>query len=270
VRPVNLIPKEQQRRGSGVVEGRAGLGVYILLGFLAIAVLGVASVVLTSNKITKKEEEVAQIDRDTASAKAAAEALRPYGNFAQMKQSRVDTVNSLVDTSFNWERTLRSLSRTIPSNAWLTSFTGTVSPNVKVESEGGSAAGQLRGKTNAPAIALSGCTYSHSAVARMMVRMRNIDDVSDVVLQSSEKSESADESAQGQGDSGSDTGDDCRTNEKIAKFEILVVLGYDKTQAAAASVGASAVGGTGSGPVAAAQGAVATASSSSSSGASTP
>jgi Tfp pilus assembly protein PilN len=268
VRPVNLIPKEQQRRGSGVVEGRAGLGVYILLGFLAIAVLGVASVVLTSNKITKKEEEVAQIDRDTASAKAAAETLRPYGNFAQMKQSRVDTVNSLVDTSFNWERVLRSLSRTIPSNAWLTSFTGTVSPNVKVESEGGSAAGQLRGKTNSPAIALSGCTYSHSAVARMMVRMRNIDDVSDVVLQSSEKSESADESAQG--DSGSDTGDDCRTNEHIAKFEILVVLGHDQTQAAAASVGASSVGGTGAGPVAAAQGAVATASSDSGTGASTP
>jgi hypothetical protein len=102
----------------------------------------------------------------------------------------------------------------------------------------------------------------------MMVRMRNLDDVSDVVLQSSEKSESADETAQGDG--GSDTGDDCRTNQRIAKFEILVVLGHDKTQAAAASVGAAAVGGTGSGPVAAAQGAVATASSSSSAGASTP
>jgi Tfp pilus assembly protein PilN len=267
VRPVNLIPKEQQRRGSGVVEGRAGMGVYLLLGFLAIAVIGVTAVVLTSNKITQKKDEVAKIESDTASAKAAADALRPYGNFAQMKESRVDTVNSLVDTSFNWERVLRSLSRTIPSNAWLTSFTGTVAPSVKVEAEGGSAAGQLRGKTNSPAIALSGCTYSHSAVARMMVRMRNLDDVSDVVLQSSEKSESADQSAQG--NTGSDTGDDCRTNEKIAKFEILVVLGHDKTQAAAASMGAS-VGGPGSGPVAAAQGAVATASSSSSAGASTP
>jgi Tfp pilus assembly protein PilN len=267
VRPVNLIPKEQQRRGSGVTEGRAGLGVYLLLGFLAIAVLGVTSVVLTSNKITQKKEEVVQIDRDAASAKASAEALRPYGNFAQMKQSRVDTVNSLVDTSFNWERVLRSLSRTIPSNVWLTSFTGTVSPNVKVESEGGSAASQLRGQTNSPAIAMSGCTYSHSSVARMMVRMRNLDDVNDVVLQSSEKSESADQSAQS--DSGSDTGDDCRTSETIPKFEILVVLGHDKTQAAAASVGA-AVGGTGSGPVAAAQGAVATASSESSPGAPTP
>jgi Tfp pilus assembly protein PilN len=266
VRPVNLIPKEQQRRGSGVTEGRTGLGVYLLLGFLGIAVLGVAAVVLTSNSVSKKKEEVAQIERDTASAKASADTLRPYGNFAQMKQARVDTVNSLVTTSFNWERVLRSLSRTIPSNVWLTSFTGTVSPNVKVETEGGSAAAQLRGKTNSPAIAISGCTMSHSAVARMMVRMRNLDDVSDVVLQSSEKSESASESAAS--DAGSDSGDDCRTNDDIPKFEMLVVLGYDKTQSAAAA--ATTVEGTGAGPVAAAQGAAATASSSSSSGAPTP
>jgi Tfp pilus assembly protein PilN len=268
VRPVNLIPKEQQRRGSGIAEGRTGLGVYMLLGFLGVAVLGVAAVVLTSNSINNKKEDVAQIERDMASAKASADALRPYGNFAQMKQARLDTVNSLVDTSFNWERTLRSLSSTIPSDAWLTSFTGTVSPTVKLESEGGGAAAQLRGNTNSPAIALSGCTYSHSAVARMMVRMRLLDDVSDVVLESSEKSESADESATSSADSGSDSGDDCRTNEKIAKFEILVVLGHDKTQSAAAA--ANAVGGPGAAPVAAAQGAVATASSSSSSGAPTP
>jgi Tfp pilus assembly protein PilN len=260
-----LIPKEQQRRGSGVTEGRTGLGVYIVLGVLGLAVLGVAAVVMTSNSVNSKKDEVARLERDTASAKASAEALRPYGNFAQLEQARVDTVNSLLDTSFNWERVLRSLSRTIPSNAWLTSLVGTVSPNVKVESEGGGAAAQLRGKTNSPAVALTGCTYSHSAVARMMVRMRNLDDVSDVALQSSEKSESAEQSAASE--TGSDSGDDCRTDEKITKFEILVVLGYDKTQSASASAGT--VAGPGAAPTAAAQGAAASASSTSA-GAPTP
>jgi Tfp pilus assembly protein PilN len=268
VRPVNLIPKEQQRRGSGISEGRTGLGAYLLLGFLGIAVIGVAAVVLTSNNVNTRKDEVARLDRDTAGAKASADVLRPYGSFAQVKQARVDTLNSLVDTSFNWERTLRSLSRTIPSNVWLTSFVGTVSPSVKVESEGGAAAASSRGKTNAPAVALSGCTYSHSAVARMMVRMRNLDNVSEVVLQSSEKSDSAEQAANSQG--GSDSGDDCRTNQNIPKFEMLVVLAHDKTQAAAASAASGTVAGPGAGPTAAAQGAAAPASSTSSSGTPTP
>jgi Tfp pilus assembly protein PilN len=268
VRPVNLIPKEQQRRGSGITEGRTGLGVYLLLGFLAVAVVGVAAVVLTSNSVNEKKDEVAQLERETAAAKASADALRPYGNFAQVEQSRVDTVNSLVDTSFNWERTLRSLSRTIPSNVWLTQFAGTVSPNVKLEGEGGTPAAQLRGKTNSPAVALTGCTYSHTAVARMMVRMRNLDNVSDVVLQSSQKSESAEQQAATSDTGGADQGDDCRTDEKIPKFEMLVVLGHDKTQSAAATTGS--VAGPGAAPTAAAEGAAASASSTSSTGAPAP
>jgi Tfp pilus assembly protein PilN len=267
VRPVNLIPKEQQRRGSGVTEGRTGLGAYLVLGFLGVAVLGVALVVTTSNKVNEKKDKVAQLDQQTSSAKAAADTLRPYGSFAQVADSRVETVNSLLDTSFNWERVLRSLSRTIPSNVWLTSFTGTVSPSVKVESESGGAAATARGKTNSPAVALGGCTYSHSAVAKMMVRMRNIDDVSEVLLQSSEKSDSAEQTAGAAGAGNDSSGDDCRTDNDITKFEILVVLGYDKTQSAAA---AAAVAGPGAGPVAAAQGAVTTASNTGSASQPTP
>jgi Tfp pilus assembly protein PilN len=268
VRPVNLIPKEQQRRTGGVTAGRTGIAPYLLLGFLGLAVLGVAAVVTTSNSVKSKEQKVADLESQTTTAKAAADQLRPYGNFAQVKQARVDTVNSLVDTTFNWERVVRSLSRTIPSNVWLTTFTGTVSPEVKLESEGAGAAASARAKTKAPAIALSGCTYSHTAVARMMVRMRNLDDVSDVLLQTSEKPDNA-----AQASSASDEGggsDDCRTKPSIPKFEILVVLGYDKTQAAAASAAAGAVtASAGSNPVAAAQGAAATASSTTS-GESTP
>jgi Tfp pilus assembly protein PilN len=264
VRPVNLIPKEQQRRGSGISEGRTGFAPYILLGALGLAVLGVAAVVLTSNSVKDKEAKVAQIERDTATATAAANQLRPYGSFAQVEQTRVDTVNSLVDSSFNWERVLRSLSRTIPSNVWLTGLTGMVSPDVKLESDGGTGGSQVQGVTS-PSFSLTGCTYSHSAVARMMVRMRNIDDVSDVVLSSSEKTENTDASAGAGGGGGGGGGGDCRTNEKIPKFEILVVIGHDRTQKAAVGGGSvSATGGTG--PVAAAQGAAATASSTSSAG----
>ena len=57
-------------------------------------------------------------------------------------------------------------------------------------------------------------------------------------------------------------------NAVLTKFEILVVLGYDKTQAAVSS--AASVAGPGAGPVAAAQGTATTASSTSSSGTPAP
>jgi hypothetical protein len=163
---------------------------------------------------------------------------------------------------------IRSLSRTIPSNVWLTQFTGTTSPNVKIESGGTSGVAQARASVQAPAVELSGCTYSHSAVARMMVRMRNLDDVSDVLLQSSEKPDSADQAGSasaGGGESsggGQGGGDDCRTKYKIPKFEILVVLGHSTAGGPIPDTGATAAPG---GPVAAAQGAAATASGASSS-----
>jgi Tfp pilus assembly protein PilN len=266
VRPVNLIPKEQQRGGGAT--GRTGFVPYLLLGALGLAVLGVAAVVLTSNKVNSEKSKVAQLNRDETTVRAAADALRPYGNFAQVKQARVATVNSLVDTSFNWERVIRSLSRTIPSNVWLTQFTGTTSPNVKVESGGTSGVAQARASVQSPAVELSGCTYSHSAVARMMVRMRNLDDVSDVLLQSSEKPDSADQAGSasaggGATGGGQGGGDDCRTKYKIPKFEILVVLGHSTAGGPVPDTGTTAAPG---GPVAAAQGAAATASSPSSAG----
>jgi Tfp pilus assembly protein PilN len=248
--------------------GRTGFVPYVLLGVLGLAVIGVAATVLTSNKVNSRKGEVASLNRDEAAVRSAADALRPYGNFAQVKQARVATVNSLVDTSFNWERVLRALSRTIPSNVWLTQLTGTVSPDVKIESGGTSGVAQARAGAQSPAVELSGCTYSHSAVARMMVRMRNLDDVSQVLLQSSEKPDSVDQagsaSAGGGQASGGDSGggDDCRTGYKIPKFEILVVLGHSKAGAPVSDTGTAVPGG----PVAAAQGAAATASSSSSSG----
>jgi Tfp pilus assembly protein PilN len=231
MRPVNLIPSEQRRgRGPSGRPATANVAVYGVLAVLALAVVGVAAYVLTENKVTQKKDEVATLNRDAARAQMAADALRPYGQFADMQQARVETIRGLVTTSFNWERVLRSLARTIPSDAWLVSLKGTVSPDVDVESSGsgggggGGGASALRSKSPAPAIELTGCTYSHGDVARMMTRMRNLDGVSEVVLTNSERPQTSSQQPGG-GQSQGASSDDCRTKYKITQFEILVVFG---------------------------------------------
>ncbi|KKK91525.1 hypothetical protein LCGC14_2712070, partial [marine sediment metagenome] len=169
---VNLIP-EEQRRGRRLGAGAAGSGVavYVLLGALTAAVLAVAAVVLTSNKINDRESDLAALEQEEKKATAAAATLRPFSDFVVLANDRQETVSALAQSRFNWERVLRQLSRTIPSNAWLTSFNGSVTSESGSGSGGGSS---LRGEAPGPAVTLEGCTDSQSDVARMMVRMRNI------------------------------------------------------------------------------------------------
>jgi Tfp pilus assembly protein PilN len=249
VRPINLIPKEQ-RASRGLAGGHTGIAPFVLLGILGIALVGMLAVVLTSNKVNSQNDKAAKLDQQTQKARAAANALRPYGEFAKVQQARLTTLQSLANTSFNWERVLRALSRAIPPNAWLVRFTGTVSPDVTLEAGGGTGDSSYRSKAPGPAVELSGCTYSQHAVARMMVRMRNIDGVSQVVLSKSERPES-EQQQQSQSDSGgSGGGDDCRTGYHITKFDLLVVL----NQAAfAAPASSAAPGAPSTSPVAQAQ-----------------
>lgn len=243
MRPVNLIPKEQRRRGRAGAgpAARAGIAVYVMLGGLALAVIAAGAIVFTSNRITDRRDSIAKLKREQSSAQAAATALQPYGSFAEMQRERVATIKSLAATSFNWERVIRSLSRTLPSDAWLTSLKATVRPGIDVENAagGGSSVSGLRGKSTAPAIELVGCTYSHKAVARMMTRMRDLDGVTQVVLGNSERPQGAQQGAQagsaGTGAAGATSGSgDCRTRYRITKFEILVVLGGLETGSATA------------------------------------
>jgi Tfp pilus assembly protein PilN len=223
MRPVNLIPSEQRRRRGASVPGYdrspTEVAAYGLIGLLTLAVVGVAALVLTSNKINDRQDTIANLKQDVASTQAAANALRPYGQFQQMQQARVDTIRNLSATTFNWARVLHALSRTIPSDVWLVAVRGTVRPNVEVEGGGGAGSvNSLRGKTQAPALELVGCTYSHSGVARMMARMRNIEGVTEVVLGNSERPTS-------KSSGGAGGGDDCRTRYSITRFDLLVVFG---------------------------------------------
>lgn len=224
MRPVNLIPKEE-RRSESPFAGRSGGGVYAVLGGLGAAVLAVLVVVLTSNGITDRKDKVAELKRKQATAETAAAALRPYGTFVDLQKARVETVDSLVDSSFNWGRVIRSVAKTIPSDVWLVSVKGTVAPGIELDSTGTGSGGSLEGlraSALSPAVELIGCTYTQHNVARMMVDMRNIADVTDVVLGKSERPEST--QTQSSGGQGGSSGE-CRTNYHITKFEILVVLG---------------------------------------------
>ena len=130
--------------------------------------------------VKERKASLAEVSiKNEATVKRAAE-LKPYADFQTLAQERASTVQALASARFDWEQSLRDLSRALPSNVYLSSLKGAVG--------GGAGGGSgIRSSIGSPALELSGCTRSQPAVATLMSRLRNVQGVTRVSLSKSEK-----------------------------------------------------------------------------------
>ena len=240
MKAVNLIPADL--RGGGASPSRAGNGVYVLLGALAMAVVLAGAWGIVGRSITSKKADLAQVTAEADAAEVKANRLAPYSKYAELRTKRVETVRSLARSRFNWPFALREVSRVMPSDVWLTNVTGTVAPGVNVEGGGGGGT-SLRGSLAVPAIELTGCTTDMANVARFITRLRQIDGVTRVSLGSSEKGDGG--GGAGGASSGGGGGGDCRQGSpKYPQFSLVAF--FERSRAGVAG----AAGATGQTPAA--------------------
>lgn len=205
MRPVNLIPPDLRRGDSAPL--RTGPVAYIVVGALALMLLGVTMLVLASNEVAEKKDELVTLRQEDAAAKARAEALAPYAQFQAMSQQRVETVASLADSRFDWPRVMRELALVLPDDVLLTELSAGTG-------DGGEGGSEGVGGVTGPSLELSGCTTGQDGVARFVNALRDIDGVTRIGLQSS---------AVGEGDSAGDAGD-CATAGFDAQFQLTVAF----------------------------------------------
>jgi Tfp pilus assembly protein PilN len=190
MRAVNLLTPELRsaQKGTGApkpsaMETSGGIGAFAILGALALCVAAVAGYVLAGNVIKEREATLAAVStKNDETVKRAAE-LKPYADFQTLAQERTSTVKALASARFDWEQSLRDLSRALPGNVYLSSLKGSVGSGASGGSSG------IRGAIPSPAIELAGCTRSQPAVATLMSRLRNIQGVTRVSLSKSEKAD---------------------------------------------------------------------------------
>lgn len=218
MRPVNLIPLEERRGEQAPL--RSGPLAYILLGSLVAVLAAVTALVLVGNQIEEREAQVAELTREDKAAAAKAARLSAFVEFREHAEQRVETVASLADSRFDWERVMRELALILPDDAWLTELTASASADAGV-SGGGSG---LRGVVPGPALELSGCATGQESVAGFATTLKDIEGVTRVAVQSSELPEKGSSGNSGDGGGGAGSDDECRTREFIAKFEIVVAF----------------------------------------------
>ncbi len=211
MRPVNLIPPEEQPGGRRPMRG--GPLAYIVVGALAAAVIGVAVLAVTENQISDSKAEIATLTQEKTAVEARAGALDAYTQFHQLREQRDLTIADLANSRFDWQRVMRELAIVLPANVWLTDLSGTASPSSTVAGGVGSS---MRSSIGGPALELSGCATGQDAVAGFVQSVKQIDGVTRVGVESSQLGE-------GTGDSGPSAAGGCE-KPSFAQFQMVVAF----------------------------------------------
>ncbi len=250
MRAVNLLP-EGERAARPVQQAN---GAKVVLGVLAGLVLVVLAFVATQNQINGRSGDIARANDEARSADARASQLSAFGNFAQIKQTRVSSVSQLADSRFDWERFMRELALVLPSGTSLLQANGSVtgedaasgsapsssSTSAPAPSSGSAAASSSSGSSasagaspsagspagGSPSVTLTGCAKTQQRVAVLMVRLRQMYRATDVTLADSTKGTSGPGggSSTGSSDSASGQGDNSDCAPGLLKFQTTVTF----------------------------------------------
>jgi Tfp pilus assembly protein PilN len=211
MKAVNLIPGERRGKSRDLV-GRSGggaLAVLVLIAGLAVLALVYGS---ARHQISSQAGKAASLTAQTNTVEARTGRLSSYSSFVAMAEQRMRTVSQLVESRFDWSHALHELGRVMPAGTSLDSLHGTAGAK-----EGGTASTSSSSSSSSksststtsstppgstPVFTLSGCATNQSMVAQTLQRLRLMDGVSEVQLQSSTSSSSGSSGGGGSSSSG--------------------------------------------------------------------
>jgi len=213
MRAVNLIPAAQ-RGGTPVGSGRSEGGAYAVLALLAGFAVMAFMYGSAHRSISSDRSQATAVAVQVQQAQSAAQALAPYTAFASMSEQRTQAVSTLVASRFDWAHVFHEFARVLPLGVSISSLSGAVgsvaaapvatpapSPAASAAPAGSTAATPAAATTasatpsatsatppgSIPTFTLSGCARTQQEVAKALVRLRLMDGVNAVELQSSTK-----------------------------------------------------------------------------------
>lgn len=168
MRAVNLLPRDDPR-GSSRQTSPIVLGG--IVGAVAATAILAAFFLTVSAGVAGKQERLDAVQSELDATPVPPPADTSNATLGQEKGARVVALSTALGTRIAWDRVLRELSLVLPEDVWLT----TLSAKAPVAAAGTPAAG----------FTITGKTYSHNGVARLLARLAVVPHLSDVQMQHS-------------------------------------------------------------------------------------
>src|ERR671934_955342 len=173
MRAVNLLPRDAAKANRITPQQipalvGTGLGV-IVTGALALSFLH------ASGQVRDAQTQLNDIEAQIAALPKPPPAETPQNaQLAGEQSARVTAVSTALGARLAWDRILREFSLVLPDDVWLTTL------DLSTPDPAAAAAGAAA--TN---FSISGYTYSHDSVARMLARLALIPELSGITLANS-------------------------------------------------------------------------------------
>ena len=179
-RRINLIPRSERPRT------RTDWGLLAMVGLFIIVIFGLGfGYYIFSNVLDERNQELADLQMQTASLEKQVDALRQYEQLAGQKADVQAVVQSIYSTRTLLSDVLDAVSLVVPENAWFQSLNLTAS-DPGIVSDAADASAVQDGD-----ISIEGETYSFEDVSRLIVRLQLIPSLTGVELTSADQSREA-------------------------------------------------------------------------------
>jgi Tfp pilus assembly protein PilN len=178
MRAVNLLPRDEQRASFGGKSARVAVAGTV--GFVLVSALLVTSMLSASGSLSEKQNTLENLRTALTALPHPSESdASADAQLAGEKAQRIAALAGALGGRLAWDRVLREVSLVLPDDVWLTALTATspaAAAAAAATAPAGSAAGPVSG------FSLSGATYSHAAVARLLSRLAVVPDLENVAL----------------------------------------------------------------------------------------
>jgi Tfp pilus assembly protein PilN len=175
MRAVNLLPRDdskRQRSQPGTVLLTAVLG-----GVLVIAVLA-GVFMTTSSKVSDRQSDLDALRAELAAIPPVPAAPVDASGLETEKSQRVTFLGKALGSRVAWDRVLRELSLVLPQDIWLESLSASGPDPTFVPGPGATEAPQ-------GVVTITGFSYSHDGVARLLARLSVLPELEHPALGSS-------------------------------------------------------------------------------------
>jgi Tfp pilus assembly protein PilN len=166
---INLLPPEIQARRQA--ERRM---VYVVVGALALAVVLAGVWMLGFLGVQSRETELAAVEQQVRTAQAEAERLAIFEQTAAELQSRTDIVARALAGRRDWARLFDELSLVLPSDLWAEAMFSSETDGITIQGWA------IDAPNDTP-------DAGHKSIAKMLVRLADLEQLQDVWLTNSVK-----------------------------------------------------------------------------------